>query len=84
MQDDPFGALEQAAQRSAREELAAKKIGKARVKLVLGKDARSVYFASLTLRLQPVVDWECDTAATDGRMEPRGLRTPRTHRDRSW
>ena len=67
MHEDPFAAHEQAAQRYASEELAAKNIGKARVKLVLGKDASSVFFASLTLRLQPVVDWECDTAATDGK-----------------
>jgi predicted metal-dependent peptidase len=65
--NDPFAALEQAAARQAQEEKAARALAAARCRLVLGKDARSAFFATLALRLVPQVDWEIDTLATDGR-----------------
>jgi predicted metal-dependent peptidase len=34
---------------------------------VLGKDAKSCFFATLALRLLPGPDWGIDTLATDGR-----------------
>lgn len=64
---DPLAALEQAAQRQKTEEAARKAITAARVKLVLGKDATSAFFATLALRLRAEADWSCQTAATDGR-----------------
>ena len=68
MHEDPFAELELAAQQQAAEERARDAVGRARVKLVLNRDAKSVFFASLALRLQPVVNWECETAATNGRQ----------------
>lgn len=65
--DDPIARLEQMAKRQTAETDAAKAIAKARVSLVLGKDAKAAFFATLALRLQPVVDWDTETAATDGR-----------------
>jgi predicted metal-dependent peptidase len=64
---DPFAALEQAAARQAAQEKALQALAQARCKLVLGKDARSVFFATLALRLRADVDWGIDTLATDGR-----------------
>lgn len=46
---------------------AVKAIAGARARLVLGRDARSVFFASLALRLTPEADDSMPTAATDGR-----------------
>ena len=34
---------------------------------MLGKDAKSAFFATLALRLKPEVMWEVDTLATDGK-----------------
>jgi predicted metal-dependent peptidase len=39
----------------------------ARVKLILGRDAKSAFFATLALRLRPEVCWDIDTIATDSR-----------------
>src|SRR5262249_38694165 len=64
---DPFAALEEAAARQAAQEKALQALAAARCKLVLGKDARSAFFASLALRLAPEVDWTIDTLATDGK-----------------
>jgi predicted metal-dependent peptidase len=64
---DPFAALEQAAARQAAQEKALQALAAARCKLVLGKDAKSAFFASLALRLVPEVDWTIDTLATDGK-----------------
>lgn len=57
--DDPLAQLQRMAQRQTLETEAAKSLAKARVKLVLGKDARCVFFASLALRLQlnPTGSW---------------------------
>jgi predicted metal-dependent peptidase len=67
IENDPFAALEQAATRQAQEERAARALSAALCRLVLGKDARSAFFATLALRLVPRADWEIDTMATDGR-----------------
>ena len=64
---DPFAALEEAANRQATEQAAARALGAARVKLILGRDAKSAFFATLVLRLTAEPDWAMDTAATDGR-----------------
>jgi predicted metal-dependent peptidase len=66
-ENDPFAALEHAAARQAAQEQAAQALAAARCRLVLGKDARSAFFATLALRLLPQVDWSIDTMATDGR-----------------
>ena len=51
--DDPFAVIEQAAGRQAAEEQAARALAAARVKLILGRDAKSAFFATLVLRLTP-------------------------------
>jgi predicted metal-dependent peptidase len=65
--DDPFAVIEQAASRQAAREQAARALAAARVKLVLGRDAKSAFFATLVLRLVPEPAWDLDTLATDGR-----------------
>jgi predicted metal-dependent peptidase len=62
-----FGALETAAARQAAEEGAVKALAAARGKLILGRDAKSVFFATLVLRLKPEPAWDVDTIAVDGR-----------------
>lgn len=64
---NPFAELEKAAQRQEQEEKAARSIKAARTTLILGTDPKSAFFADLTLRLEPEVDWTCDTAWTDGK-----------------
>jgi predicted metal-dependent peptidase len=64
--NDPFAALEEAAARQAAQEKALQALAQARCRLVLGKDARSAFFATLALRLRPMIDWNIDTMATDG------------------
>jgi predicted metal-dependent peptidase len=66
--DDPFAVIEQAAGRQAAEEQAARALAAARVRLVLGRDAKSAFFATLVLRLVPEPGWDLDTLATDGRV----------------
>ena len=66
--DDPFAAIEQAAARQAAEEQAARALAAARVRLVLGRDAKSAFFATLVMRLAPEPGWDLDTLATDGRV----------------
>jgi predicted metal-dependent peptidase len=65
--ENPFAALEEAAARQGAAEHAAKLLAGARARLVLGRDARSVFFACLALRLKPVVTWDIPTMATDGK-----------------
>jgi predicted metal-dependent peptidase len=65
--DDPFAALERAAARQGAQERALRALSQARCRLVLGKDARSAFFATLALRLIPEVDWRAQTMATDGK-----------------
>ena len=71
---NPFAALEEAAARQAAEEAAAKALASARARLILGRDARSVFFATLALRLTPEPDWAVETMATDGRVLAYGPR----------
>ncbi|MBA4189490.1 MAG: hypothetical protein C0467_15995 [Planctomycetaceae bacterium] len=65
--DDPFAALERAAERQASEEKAMKAVVGARAKLVLTNKPAAAFFASLALRLDLSVDWTTPTMATDGR-----------------
>src|SRR5688500_11235842 len=66
--DDPFAALEEAVRRQQLTEQAAKAIASVRARLILGRNAKSAFFATLALRLKPAVDWECGTMATDGKV----------------
>ena len=65
--DGPFTALEQIASRQSAEEQATRALAGARARLILGRDSKSAFFATLLLRLQPKSDWEVPTIATDGR-----------------
>ncbi len=65
---DPFALIEREAARQSQSERAAKALTASRARLVLGRDARSAFFATLALRLVPEVDWSCETMATDGRV----------------
>lgn len=68
MQDamEALEALEQKVQRQDAEERAAKAIAEARARLVLGRDAKSAFFATLALRLELEADWSIETMAVDG------------------
>jgi hypothetical protein len=66
--EGPFTALETAAARQACEEAAAKTLAAAKVRLILGRDAKSAFFATLALRLKPEPNWEVETIATDGTL----------------
>jgi predicted metal-dependent peptidase len=66
--NDPFAVVEEAAARQAAEEGAGRALAGARTRLVLGRDARSAFFATLVLRLRPEPGWDLDTLATDGRV----------------
>lgn len=65
-QEDPFDRLENAVKKQDAEEKSAKLFSQARARLVLGQDPRTVFFAAMALKMQPVQDWSCKTAATDG------------------
>lgn len=65
--NDPFANLENHVRRKEAEEKAAEAMATARVKLVLAKDAGSVFFATLALRLQTIADWSVQTMCTDGK-----------------
>lgn len=65
---DPFAAIERIAKRKRLGDESAHAMSKARVQLVLGKDAQAAFFATLALRLKPVANWDIDTACTDGKM----------------
>ena len=64
--DNPFKALEDAIHRQGAEEAALKAIAGARVRLIMGADARYAFFAVLALRFKVVIDWETETLAVDG------------------
>ena len=66
--DGPFTALEQVAARQSAEEQATRALAGARARLILGRDSKSAFFATLVLRLQPRPDWDVPTIATDGRL----------------
>lgn len=63
----PFVALEEAAARQGAEERAVRSLSSATGQLILGRDAPSVFFATLLLRLHSKPDWNIETMATDGR-----------------
>lgn len=65
---NPFAALEEAASRQAVADQAARALASARARLILGRDARSAFFATLALRLACAPDWGVETMATDGRV----------------
>lgn len=65
--DNPFEELEAGLQRQALEDKARKLIARARTRLILGKDAQSIFFGNLSMRLKLEVCWEIETAATDGK-----------------
>ena len=64
--DNPFAVLETEVAKQTAEEEAAQRLATARAQLILGRDAKSAFFATLALRLTPEVDWSCETMATDG------------------
>ena len=66
--DDPFGVIEVAAGRQAAEEQAGRALAAARVRLVLGRDGGSAFFATLALRLAPEPAWDVPTLSTDGQV----------------
>jgi predicted metal-dependent peptidase len=68
MSTDPFARLQEAAERQAAEERAADQVQRALVKLILGNDAKSPFFATLALRLRLAADWDQPTAVTNGRQ----------------
>jgi predicted metal-dependent peptidase len=67
VRDEPFAALEEAAARQSAEDSAGRAIATARAQLILGRDAKSAFFATLALRLAIKPDWSVPTLATDGR-----------------
>lgn len=68
MSSDPFAAIEEEAARQDLADRAAAAMALARASLILGRDAKSAFFACLALRLKLEVDWSCGTMATDGRV----------------
>jgi predicted metal-dependent peptidase len=66
-QEDPFAALARAVARQGAQEKALQALTQARCRLILGRDARSAFFATLALRLTPQADWNLETMSTDGR-----------------
>ena len=66
--DDPFAVLEAEVLKQAATRDAAQRLSTTRARLILGRDAKSAFFATLALRLTLQVDWACPTMATDGRV----------------
>ena len=66
--DDPLAALDAAAARQATGERAVRALAGARSRLILGRNAASVFFACLLLRLKCEPDESVGTMATDGRV----------------
>ncbi|WP_020475827.1 vWA domain-containing protein [Zavarzinella formosa] len=66
--DAGFDSIETVVARQRLEERAARSISGARARLILGRDAKSAFFATLALRLTPQTDWTVGTMATDGRQ----------------
>jgi predicted metal-dependent peptidase len=59
--------LQNAAHQASAAEKAAEKIASSKTRLVLSKDARAVFFATLAMRLKFAPDWSIDTACVNGR-----------------
>lgn len=64
---DVIEEMERRAYRSQKEQDAANAVSNARTKLVLGKDAKSAFFAVLALGLETMPNWDIDTFAVDGK-----------------
>lgn len=62
-----LATLDQVAHRIAAEKTAAENMSRAKVALLMGNDARSVFFATLAMRLRYSPCWDIGTAATDGK-----------------
>jgi predicted metal-dependent peptidase len=70
MQDEfteAMAAIDTAARKSVASEQAAKILSQARVDLVMGRDAKAVFFATVAMRMRLEESEAIDTAATDGR-----------------
>lgn len=67
-EEDGLARMERAAQVQECDEKAAKALGLAACKLVLGRDAKACFFATLALRLKREADWSLPTLATDGKI----------------
>ena len=65
---DPLTILDDEVARQRTAEAAAKALAAARATLILGRDAASVFFACLVLRLRAEPDASAQTMATDGRV----------------
>jgi len=63
---EAFALLEQEATRQRLASEAARHLAATRSRLILGRDAKSVFFAVLALRLKLGCDWQCETMETDG------------------
>jgi predicted metal-dependent peptidase len=63
---DAYALLEQEAIRQRQACEASQHLAATRSRLILGRDAKSVFFAVLALRLKLVCDWSCETMETDG------------------
>jgi predicted metal-dependent peptidase len=66
MTDDPFATLEEAVAKQSAKEQALKALAQARCRLIMDREAKGAFFATLALRLKPEVDWSLETMATDG------------------
>lgn len=64
---DGYALLEQEVCRQQQTSEAMQQMAASRARLILGRDAKSVFFAVLALRLQLVPDWHCETMETDGK-----------------
>ena len=64
---DAIQKLEDFAHRQTANEKAAKAMALAKTQLVLSRDAKSAFFATLALRMSFLPEWSIDIAATDGR-----------------
>jgi predicted metal-dependent peptidase len=62
-----LAAIDKAAKQDKATESAAAKMQQARVDLVLGRDAKAVFFATIAMRLKLVPTRDVETAATDGK-----------------
>jgi predicted metal-dependent peptidase len=65
---DPIASVERDAARQEAAECGLKAVAAARVRLILGRNAASAFFATLALRLRVEPDASIPTLATDGRV----------------
>lgn len=65
--EDPLAALDNFVRRQHAEEQGTKSLRATRIKMVLNREAKSVFFATLALRLETEPDWDIETLCTDGK-----------------